>query len=180
MSLSNPHHLLGLVAIFILCCIGYRIFVVKAHKIKLKINVDSSLATSYGLGDLSAGKNVRFELVGRCLTHKVNPDWYRAIVSGIRTRNLPLSFEIAGRQITCVIDARNYFVTGDIGARRGKWLETQSTSGPNIALGQFHIKIERFPRPVNLKDPNLPCKDYPANCGQGTNRNPEDAPSRKF
>jgi hypothetical protein len=88
-ALVNSHHLLLLVAVLVFCLVMFFGFVRESRKIKFNITFDPKLAVAYGLGDLVAFKPVRFQFVGRCLTHKINSDWPRSM-SGIRDHNLDL------------------------------------------------------------------------------------------
>jgi hypothetical protein len=76
----NSHHLMLLVAIFVACLVAFWRLIFKTRKFKFNINLDRDLAISDGLSNLIAGQSVRFKIVGKCLTHRINPEWKREVI----------------------------------------------------------------------------------------------------
>lgn len=98
--------------IAILSLIGFFAFFRKPGISNFQINLDSDIFSS---SNVAPGLNVskwRFHIVGPC-TQMIEAYRDGAIKDALRTRKIPVSFQIGGRQITLIVDARNYDESGD-------------------------------------------------------------------
>jgi hypothetical protein len=152
--LSNSYELFLLVVVLVGSIVVLRLVFAESNKIKFNLNFNSDLAAHYGLRDLVAGKTVRLQFTGRCLTHKINPDWGRMIVNDIGTRKLPLSFEISGCQITCIVDGCSDDVPSDVRPLGMVGLQADCASASDLTFCQLYVKVMRFPQEGNLITPS--------------------------
>jgi hypothetical protein len=163
--MSNLYHLLVFVAVFVACSVLLPLVFIKTKKFKMYIDVDPKLAIAYGLSEFVAAKNIRFQVMAECLTHKINPDWARAVTAALGARKIPISLEVFGRQITCVIDARDNFVSENIGTVSNIRLEGDSAPTTNLTCSEFEVKIVSLTHKPDLNAAN-PMRDI-SHCQRG-------------
>lgn len=127
-----------------------RLIVIESRKIKVKINVDRNVAIKYGLGNFIGLEMIRFEVVAKCFTHVVNPDWERAVVRAIRACNRPLAFEILGGEVTCVIDFRKNPEPVDVGSTDDVGSRFHNAGRANFAGSELKVEFAGLPQERNL------------------------------
>jgi hypothetical protein len=170
--LVNSHHLLLLVAVVVFCAVAFWRLSIETRKFKFDVNLDPSLAAEYGLGDCFGVKGIRLQLIGRTFAHKVDPNWSRAIIALLRRRKIPLSFNVAGRQLTCVMDARGNDISRNV--RPADVVDSQRNFAgtSDLALGEFDSKIVRLAHERNLNSSNAMGNESADQCGRYTESEP--------
>ena len=151
MSLAYPYHLLVFPAVFVLCLILLRILVIESRKFKININFDSHVAAHYGLGDFIGAKTVRFQIVGRCLSHKIHPNWERMIIGAIRANRAPLAFDILGGKVTCIVYVRLNDIPANIRSASVIGSQIDCAIAPDLTLRKSNVQFMGSPQERELE-----------------------------
>jgi len=161
----NPFHLSQLIVVLIFCgVVLWRIFV-ESDVAKLNINIDPSLTAIYGPRHSRPAQFLRWQLIGGC-AQKLPADWDREILAVIRTRQIPISFNLFGCTVTLIIDGRDKEVSEDIRSAGVGDSSVDSDISPNFARGEFYIQLMTPPHPRNLDSTHPMCnKGREERCG---------------
>jgi len=96
-----------------MCSVGLFAVLWKTCIPKLNIEVDGDIFTTPNIAPCRDTPKLRFYLVGPGIAQMIDANRTGAIEGILRTRKLPISFQLGYSKVTLIVDFRNYDKSGD-------------------------------------------------------------------